>query len=139
MWPLLTTPTQKSLNQLLAFLNLYQHLNNQFIPSVYFWDIANFWVPSPDWPHQFLTLSTQKNFWSTLKFLWICVNMQKISLFPSATKTCKKPVHFHFSDTVKFRVVSPDWPHPFLTMLTTIIFDHLLICVWLCVSMQKLS
>ena len=122
MWAFLTTPTQKSLNQLLAFLNLSQHLNNQFIPSAYFWDIANFWVPSPDWPHQFLTLSTQKNFWWTLTFLWIYVNMQKISLFPSA----------HFSDTVKFRVVSPDWPHPFLTMLTPKIFDHLLICMTLC-------
>ena len=31
---LLTMHTQKSLNQLLAFLNLYQHAKNQFIPSV---------------------------------------------------------------------------------------------------------
>ena len=47
--------------------------------------------------------------------------MQKISLYiPSV----------HSSDTVNFRVPSPDWPHPFLTMLTPKIFNYLslLIC-----------
>ena len=29
----LTKPTQKSLSQLLAFLDLYQHAKNQFTPS----------------------------------------------------------------------------------------------------------
>ena len=35
----------------------------------------------------------------------------------------------HSSDTVNFKVKSPDWPHPFLTMLTPKIFNHLSICV----------
>ena len=34
----MTTPTQKPLNQFLAFLNLYQHTKNQFIQSVHFLD-----------------------------------------------------------------------------------------------------
>ena len=44
--------------------------------------------------------------------------MQKISLF-----------HLSILQRVNFRVPSPDWPHPFLTMLTQKIFNHLLICV----------
>ena len=45
--------------------------------------------------------------------------MQKNQFIPS----------FHSSDTVNFRVLSSDWPHAFLTMLTSKIFNHLLICV----------
>ena len=45
--------------------------------------------------------------------------MQKNQFIPS----------FHSSDTVNFRVLSPDWPHAVLTMLTSKIFNHLLICV----------
>ena len=42
---ILTTPTHKSLNQLLAFLNLYQHAKKKkFIPSVHFLDKAIFRV-----------------------------------------------------------------------------------------------
>ena len=35
----------------------------------------------------------------------------------------------HSSDTVNFGIPSTDWPHPFLPMLNTKIFNHLLICV----------
>ena len=35
----------------------------------------------------------------------------------------------HSSDTDNFRVPSPDWQHPFLTVLTPKIFNHLLTCV----------
>ena len=38
----------------------------------------------------------------------------------------------HSSDTVNFRVLSPDWPHPSLIMPTPKILNHLLICVNLC-------
>ena len=57
-------PTQKSLNQLLASLNLYQYEKNHFIPSFYFWDTVNFRVPWPDWPHPFLTNVHTHKFWS---------------------------------------------------------------------------
>ena len=55
LWSFFTTPTQELLNQLMAFLNLYQHAKNQFIPSFHFWDTANFRFPWPHWPHPFLT------------------------------------------------------------------------------------
>ena len=35
----------------------------------------------------------------------------------------------HSSDTVNFRVLSPHWPHPFLTMPTPKTFNHLLVCI----------
>ena len=38
-------------------------------------------VPWSDYPHLFWTMSTPKKFWSVFKFLWICINMQKLSLF----------------------------------------------------------
>ena len=37
----MTTHTQKPLDQLLAFLNLYQLAKNQFIPFIHFWDIQS--------------------------------------------------------------------------------------------------
>ena len=57
--PFLTRPTQKSLNQLLVFLNLCQQTKNQFIPSVHFRDTVNSRVLWQDWPHPFLTIPTQ--------------------------------------------------------------------------------
>ena len=33
------------------------------------------------------------------------------------------------SETVNFRVMSPDWPHPVLTLPSTKIFKHILICM----------
>ena len=35
----------------------------------------------------------------------------------------------HSVDIVNWKVPSHDWPHPFLTMPTTKIFNHLLICM----------
>ena len=43
--PLLTMPTQKVYDQLLIFVNLYQHAKNQFILSVHSLDAVNFGVP----------------------------------------------------------------------------------------------
>ena len=62
------------------FLNLHQHAKNQFSPSIHSWDTVNFRVLWPDWPHPFLTMPTQNSFRSTFN-LWICINMQKSSLF----------------------------------------------------------
>ena len=54
----------------------------------------------------------------------------QLSIFVNVS-TCKN--HFipsvHSSDTVNFRALSRDWPHPFLTMLTPKIFNHLSICM----------
>ena len=73
----LTRPTQKSLNQPLAFLNLYQDAKTSML------EVANIRVLWPDWPHPFLTMPTQKYFDQLLIFvnLWICIKMPKISLF----------------------------------------------------------
>ena len=65
MWSFLTAPTQKSLNQLLAFLNLYQHAKNQHFRAL-----------SPDWPHPFLAMPSPKNL-KQHSFAWICTSMQK--------------------------------------------------------------
>ena len=43
-------------------MNLHQHAKYQFIPSVNSWYKVNFRVLWPDWPHPFLTMSTQKKF-----------------------------------------------------------------------------
>ena len=53
-------PTQKSFDQLLIFVNLYQQARNQFIQSVH--SLVNFKVPSHDWPQPFLTMPTPKTF-----------------------------------------------------------------------------
>ena len=48
--------------------------------------------------------------------------------FCESVSTCKKSVYsIHSSNTVNFRLLSHDWPHPFLTMPTPKIFNHLLI------------
>ena len=31
-----------------------------FITLIHSWDTVHFWIPWPDWPHPFLTISTQK-------------------------------------------------------------------------------
>ena len=71
-------PIQKSLNQLLAFLNLHQYAKSQFMPSIYSWNTATFRVPWPDWPHLFWPCPTK----IFLKiFMWICINKQNIRRF----------------------------------------------------------
>ena len=82
-WPFFITLTKKSSNQLLAFLNLYQHAKVQFIPSVHSWDSVKF-----------------KDHVQTTESLSTCTNTGIPSVYSS--------------DTVIFRVSSPDWPHSFL-------------------------
>ena len=96
-WPFLTTPTEKSLNQLLIFLNLYQHAKNQFLPSVHSSDIVSFRVPSTNWPFLFLTILNPKIF----NHFLICVNLcqhAKNQLISS----------IHSGDIVNSRVQRPD-------------------------------
>ena len=49
-------PTQKTFDQLLIFVNLYQHAKNQLIATVHSSDTVNSKVPSHYWPNQFLTM-----------------------------------------------------------------------------------
>ena len=60
--PFLTMPTQKTFDQLLIFVNLYQHAKNQLIPTVHSSDTVNSKVPSHYWPNQFLTMPIPKTF-----------------------------------------------------------------------------
>ena len=61
--PFLTMPTKKIFDQLLIFVNLYQHAKNLlFIPFAHSSDTVNFKVPSHDWSHPVLTMPTPKTF-----------------------------------------------------------------------------
>ena len=74
--------TQKKFDQLLVFVTMYQHAKNQFILSVHSSVTVNFRIPSPDWPHTFLTMLTPKIF----NHLLICVKVYlhaKNQLIPS--------------------------------------------------------
>ena len=53
--------------------------------------------------------------------------LDQLLIMCESVSTCKKSVKS--SDTVNFRVLSPDWLNPSLTMLTLKIFNHLLVCV----------
>ena len=118
LWPFLTMPTQKSLNQHLAFLNLYQHAKNHFIPSVHSSDTANFKVSSLNWPHPFLTMPTPKLFNHLLVSVNLCQHANN-QLIPSV----------HSGETINFRVERLDWPHQFLTIPYQKTFNKLLIFV----------
>ena len=59
-----------------------------------------------------------KNIWSAFNFCEYVLTF-KNEFIPSV----------HSSDTGKFRVSSPDWPKPSLTMLSLKIFNHLLVCM----------
>ena len=80
----MTTPTHKSLNQLLAFLNLCQHEKNLFILPVHFSDTVNFRVQTPDWPHPFLTMPYQKIFNQILIF----VNLYQHAKIEAVSSIC---------------------------------------------------
>ena len=66
-------PTQKNFDQLLTFVNLYEHAKNQFIPSAHSSDTATFRAQRPDWPQsdhaQILTMPNIKIFDQLLIFV----------------------------------------------------------------------
>ena len=108
----------KNSDQILIFVNLYQHARNQFIPSAHSSDTVNLWVLLPDWPHPFSIKLTRKTF----NRLLICVKLcqhAKNQLIPFV----------HSWVTVIFSAQRPDWPHPFLTTTNPKIFNSLLIFV----------
>ena len=91
---------KKFFDQLLNFVNLYQHAKNQFISSVHSSDTVNFRVPWPDWPRPFLTMPTQK-----YHFLLY------VGFFQPAKN---QPIPYvHSWDAVNFTVPKPDLPHQF--------------------------
>ena len=118
--------TLMTYKQFLGFLNLYQHEKNQFILSAHFWDQVNFRVLSPDWPHPFLTMPTQKNFWSACAFR-------------ESVPTCKNRFipSVHISDTVNFRVPWLDWSHSFVTIPIQK-FSITFYFAWICTSLEKI-
>ena len=75
--------TQKNFDQLLIFVNLYQHAKNQFIPSAHSSDTVNFKVPSHDWPHPFLTMPTPETFKLIFTKLYQYAKNKLIPLFNS--------------------------------------------------------
>ena len=125
-WP---QTTEKSLNQLLAFLNSYHHATNfKFIPSVHFWDTVNFTVPWPDRPHRFLTMPTKHIYDQLLTFADLYQHVKKISLFhlpilqiQSILESHHHTAHTHFWQCSHQKV--------------TIIFSF----PWICTSRQKIS
>ena len=88
-------PTQKNFGQLLIFVNLYQHAQNQFIPSVRSSDTVNFRIPSHDWPHPFLTMPTPKTFKSILMKLYQHVKNKLIPLVNSVSESGKQIGHIN--------------------------------------------
>ena len=69
---------QKLLKQLLAFLNLYQHAKNQFIPSSRSWDTVNLLILEIQSCDQIMPI---QKFWSTFNFCGF-------------VSTCKTPCYF---------------------------------------------
>ena len=90
---ILTMPTKKNFHQLLIFVIMYQHAQNQFILFVHSSDT----VPSPDWPHLFLTMLTPKIF----NHLLICVKLYQHAKNQLITSVLSW-------DTVSFTVQRPD-------------------------------
>ena len=104
--------TQEKLNQLFAFLNLYQHAKNaysncSFLRYSQFYEFCNQTGHTHFWPCQ------PKNILISLYFFPICINMQK-----TVYSICS---FFRLN----FRDPLTDWPHPFLTMSTKKYFNQL--------------
>ena len=74
--------TQRSLNQHLLFLNLYQHVKNQFIPTAHL----------PDWPYPFLIISNQKSF----EQLFIFVNLYQHAKNEAVSSICSGEIVYLF-------------------------------------------
>ena len=80
--PFLTMPTPKNFDQLLIFVNLYQHAKNQFISSIHPSNTVKFRALPHDWPHPFFIKPVLK----ILNHLLICMNLYqhaKNQLIPS--------------------------------------------------------
>ena len=100
--PFLTMPTPKTFNHLLVCISLYLHANNHLVQSAHSRDTVNFRVRvlRPNWTHTFLSMTNQNIFNHFLIFVHLYQHAKNV----------------YFSDTVNFRVLSPDWAEH--------IFDH---------------
>ena len=103
------------LNQLLAFLNLYQYAKNQFIPPAHFWDTVNFRVQVTRLVTPIFDHAHTKHFWSTFNF-------------GKSVRTCKKSIYSICSFFRYCQFLSPV-TRLITTKLTLKIFNRLLICV----------
>ena len=108
----------KIIESTFSFPELVPAWKNHFILSIHFWDKVNFRVPWPDWPHPFLTNAHSKNFRSAFNF---CDHVS----------TCKKSVYSICSFFRNSQLRSPvtRLATHILTIFTSKIFNHLLICV----------
>ena len=98
--PSLTMPTQKNCDQLLIFVNLYQHAKNQFIPSVHSSDTVNFKVPSHDWPHPVLTMPTPKTFKLIFMKLYQYAKNKLIPLVDSILESSDQIAHINMQHSL---------------------------------------
>ena len=94
-------PTQKNLDWLLIFVNLYQHAKNQFIPTVYSLETVNLKVPSHDWPHPSSTMRTPKTF----KLIFMKLYQHgKNKLIPLVNSSLESSDHIGHINKLKMRL-----------------------------------
>ena len=95
--------TRKLLKKLLAFLNLYQHTTNQFIPITASWDTANFRVLRPERP--FLSKMTPIFF----NKLLILMNLHQDVKNQAFSSFCSR-------DIVHLEILQSGWLKAFLSI-----------------------
>ena len=78
--------TQNIFNQLLLFMNLYQHVKNQAISPFYSRDIVDLKTLQTDWPRAFWPISEKLGFF---KILDLCRNITDNINFPYRTNSEK--------------------------------------------------
>ena len=133
--------------KLLAFLNLYHHAQNQFIPSVHFLDTVNFKGSTTRLATTIFAILTMKvldqfsissgHSLGVVSFrvpvhqndythFWL-YPPQKFSSFQfyKIVPACKKSFHLLILEIVNFRVQGPDWPHPYFPYAQLLIFENL--------------
>ena len=110
-------PPTEIFKHLLICMNLYQNTKNQLIPSLHSSDIVNFRAQRPNWPHSFLTIPNQKNFYQ-LFFFWICINMQKNE---AVSSICS-------GEIVDLKILQSDWLRAFWPISQKQDFSQYRIC-----------
>ena len=101
-------PLKNYWSNFIAFLNLYQHAKNQFIPPIHSWDTSNFTVSGPACPCPLMTITqlpSKKNF----NHLWIFID-----LFQNAKN--KAIASFCSENIVELKSVQSDWLRAFCSI-----------------------
>ena len=86
----------------MPFLNLYQHIKNQFIPLISSWDRANFRVLWPDWTYIFITTPIPTFFNDIL----ISINLYHHANNEAFSSICSR-------DLVDWEILHSEWPWAF--------------------------